>query len=307
MGAKAGRAQHEADAIARRYRAEAVSTFRIIVMPYELGRLRDGVGRGPERLLELGAEDALGAAGAEVGTDVLEFTGRYSSEVNTSFDLIAQVSDRVAAARAADEFPVVLSGSCFAAVGVMAGLEEASPGVVWFDAHGDFNTPDSTVFGYFDGMGTAILTGEAWPSMRAAVPGAGPISQDALVLAGARDFDEGEERRLRESRIVHLAPAQLDDGAALVEAVEAIGPSGLYLHVDLDVLDPEDGRANIYSSPGGVRAERLEALVGELLDRFPVRAMSLTAYDPEADSEGKVPRVAMRLLRRLAESRSSAR
>ncbi len=307
MGAKAGRAQHEADAIARRYRAEAVSTFRIIVMPYELGRLRDGVGRGPERLLELGAEDALGAAGAEVGTDVLEFTGRYSSEVNTSFDLIAQMSDRVAAARAADEFPVVLSGSCFAAVGVMAGLEEASPGVVWFDAHGDFNTPDSTVFGYFDGMGTAILTGEAWPSMRASVPGAGPISQDALVLAGARDFDEGEERRLRESRIVHLAPAQLDDGAALVEAVEAIGPSGLYLHVDLDVLDPEDGRANIYSSPGGVRAKRLEALVGELLDRFPVRAMSLTAYDPEADSEGKVPRVAMRLLRRLAESRSSAR
>ncbi len=283
-----------------------MSTFRVIVMPYELGRLREGVGRGPEHLLEQGAEDALRSAGAEVETDVLEFTGRYSSEVNTSFDLIGQVSERVTAARAAGEFPVVLSGSCFAAVGVMAGLEESTPGVVWFDAHGDFNTPDSTVFGYFDGMGTAILTGEAWPAMRAAVPGAGPISQDALVLAGARDFDEGEEKRLRESRIVQLAPERLDDATALVEAVEAIGPSGLYLHVDLDVLDPEDGRVNVYSAPGGVRAERLETLVGELVERFPVRAMSVTAYDPEADSEGKVPPVAMRLLQRLAEARSSA-
>jgi arginase len=277
-----------------------VASFRVIVMPYELGRLRDGVGRGPERLLEAGAAEALGSAGASVETETLQFDGRFSSEVNTSFDLMRQISERVHAARDEGAFPVVLSGSCFAAVGVMAGLAEPEPGVVWFDAHADFNTPGSTVFGYFDGMGLAILTGGAWRSMRAALPGAGPVPEQAVVLAGARDFDENEDVRLRESRINHLPPDQLTSPGPLLEAIEAVEPSGVYLHVDLDVLDPEDGRANIYSAPGGVRSAQLEAIVVALLERVPVRALSLTAYDPQADADGRVPPIALGLLRQLA-------
>jgi arginase len=272
----------------------------VIVMPYELGRLRDGVGRGPEQLLEAGAVEALGSGGAAVETETLEFEGRFSSEVNTSFDLMRQVSERVRAARDEGAFPVILSGSCFAAVGVVAGLAERAPGVVWLDAHADFNTPDSTVFGYFDGMGLAILTGGAWRSMRAALPGAGPVPEEAVVLAGARDLDESERARLRESRITHLPPEELISPAPLLETMEAIAPSGVYLHVDLDVLDREDARVNIYSAPGGVRAAQLEAIVAELLERLPVRALSLTAYDPEADADGRVPPIALGLLRRLA-------
>jgi arginase len=280
-----------------------MTAFRVIAMPYELGRLRDGVGRGPERLLEAGAADALASAGAQVATEAVTFDGRVSSEVNTSFDLIGQISERVGAALADGAFPVILSGSCFAAVGVMAGLAEPSPGVVWLDAHADFNTPDSTVYGYFDGMGLAIITGGAWRSMRAAVPGAGPIPEQAVVLAGARDLDENERARLRESKLTHLPIERLEGPDAVVAAVESITPSGLYLHVDLDVLDPEDGRANIYAAPGGLRAEQLEAIVVALLERFPVRALSLTAYDPDVDPEGKVPPIALRLLRRLAAAR----
>jgi arginase len=280
-----------------------MTAFRLIVMPYELGRLRDGVGRGPERLLEAGAADALGSGGATVETETLLFEGRFSSEVNTSFDLMSQVSERVRAAREDDAFPVVLSGSCFAAVGVTAGLDEPAPGVVWLDAHADFNTPDSTVFGYFDGMGLAILTGGAWRSMRAALPGAGPVREEAVVLAGARDIDENERVRLTESSITLVPPEQLTSAGPLLEAMEAIEPSGVYLHVDLDVLDPEDARVNVYSAPGGVRAAQLEAIVGELLERLPVRALSLTAYDPEADAGGRVPPIALGLLRRLATAR----
>jgi arginase len=277
-----------------------MSAFRVIVMPYELGRLRDGVGRGPERLLDAGAAEALGSAGAAVETEMVEFEGRFSSEVNTSFDLMRQVSERVRAAREDGAFPVILSGSCFAAVGVMAGLAEPAPAVVWLDAHADFNTPESTVFGYFDGMGLAILTGGAWRSMRAALPGAGPVPEEAVVLAGARDLDENERMRLRESRITHLSPEALTSAGPLLEAVEPMSPSGVYVHVDLDVLDPADGRVNIYSAPGGVRAGQLEAIVSELLERLPVRALSLTAYDPEADPDGRVPPIALGLLRRLA-------
>jgi arginase len=277
--------------------------FCLIAMPYELGRLRDGVGRGPERLLEAGAAEALASAGAQVETETVEFGGRFSSEVNASFDLIAQISQRVSNAVAQGSFPVVLSGSCFAAVGVMAGLAESSPGVVWLDAHADFNTPDSTVYGYFDGMALAILTGGAWRAMRAAVPGAPPIPEDAVVLAGARDLDEEEARRLGESKVTHLPPERLDSPDAVAAAVESIAPSGLYLHVDLDVLDPAEARANIYSAPGGVRAEQLEAILAALLERFPVRALSLAAYDPGADPAGEVPPITLRLLRRLAAAR----
>jgi arginase len=211
----------------------------------------------------------------------------------------------VGAAVAQGAFPVVLSGSCFASTGVVAGMAESRPGVVWFDAHADFNTPESTASGYFDGMATAILTGGAWTGMRERVPGAGPIPQSAVVLAGARDLDEAEERRLRESAITYLPPGRLGSDDELLAAVAAIDPSGLYLHVDLDVLDPGEGRVNIYGAAGGLSAGRLEALVTAVLERAPVRAVSLTAYDPECDPAGQVPPVALRLLRRVAERRAA--
>jgi arginase len=277
-----------------------VSEIRVIVMPYELGRHREGVGRGPERLLELGAEHALGTRGAPVRTELVEFTDTYSSEVNTCFALIGKVSENVRAAVDEGAFPVVLSGSCFAAVGVVAGMGERSPGVVWFDAHGDFNTPDSTVFGYFDGMGVAILTGEAWPAMRAEVPGDGPIAETAIALVGARDFDPGEEARLRASQITHVPAERLDGPEAVADAAEKLGASGLYLHLDLDVLDRDEAPVNVYSAPHGPSAGQLEARVGELLERFPVRAVSLTAYDPECDPDGKVPPIALRVIEMVA-------
>ena len=155
------------------------------------------------------------------------------------------------------------------------------------------------MFGYFDGMGLAILTGGAWRSMRAALPGAGPVPEEAVVLAGARDLDENERTRLRESRITHVPPEALTGAGPLLEAVEPMLPSGVYVHVDLDVLDPADGRVNIYSAPGGVQGH-LDEIVSELLERLPVRAPSLTAYDPEADPDGRVPPIALGLLRRLA-------
>ena len=69
------------------------------------------------------------------------------------------------------------------------------------------NTPDSSVYGYFDGMGTAVLTGNAWPAMRNEVPGSGPIAESQLVLAGARDFDPNEKELLDRSKVVFLRPS----------------------------------------------------------------------------------------------------
>jgi arginase len=277
-------------------------------VPYELGRLREGVGCGPERLLEQGAEDALRSSGADVHTHLIELDDRFNvtgtGEEDAGFELIRLVADGVRGARQAGAFPVILSGSCFAAVGVAAGLDEAAPAVVWFDAHADFNEPATTISGYLDGMGLAILTGSAWQAMRAAVPGDGPIPESRAVLAGARDLDPPEETRLGASRIVHLTTDQLRTPDALVEAVNAITPeiTGLYIHLDLDVLDSSVAKVNVYHSANGPDADQLNALIAALLQTFPVRAISVGTYDPAFDPEGNVPPIALRILRTIAAS-----
>ena len=286
-----------------------MSEIRLVVMPYELARLRGGVGRGPERLLEHGIEDALRACGARVSTELVELDDDFSNEIDAGFELIRRVSDRVRAAIHDGAFPVVLSGSCFAAVGVVAGLDEPAPGVVWFDAHGDFNCPETTISGYFDGMGLAILTGGAWQGLLATVPGARPVPESAVILAGARSLDPPEKPRLEASAVTWLPPQSIESPSRLVAAIAGMdpAPSGLYLHVDLDVLDTTEAKVNIYSAPGGLSAAQLEALVSATLAGGHVRALSMTAYDPQCDVNNAVPPIARRLGGRLAEhlSRSS--
>jgi len=276
--------------------------IRVIVMPYELGQLRGGVGRGPERLLELGGAEALAGSGARIETELIELSQPFDNEIDASFELIRLVAERVSAARADDAFPVLLSGSCFAAVGVVAGLAESAPGVVWFDAHGDFNEPASAVFGYFDGMGLAVLTGSAWQTLRSPVLFE-PVPETAVVLAGARAFDEPEEQRLADSRIVQVAASDLDPPEALIEAVNGLAPSpsGIYVHIDLDVLDPEQAPVNVYSAPGGLSDSGLSSVLEALLRESHVHAVSLTAYDPECDPEARVPPIAARLLSLVGE------
>jgi arginase len=284
-----------------------MTEIRLLAVPYEVGALRMGVGRGPERLLEAGAEEALASRGARVSLEMIELEEDRrdrsgASEAQAAFELIGLVSAGVRRAIDDGAFPVLLSGSCFAGIGVVTGLDERSPGVVWFDAHGDFNTPESTIDGYFDGMPLAILTGGAWRTIVnqaeiRTVPGS------AVVLAGAHDFDPLEQLRLDSSAVHHLPPSAIDSDDAVARAVDAMDPaaSGLYLHLDLDVLDSEVARVNIYSVAGGLSAAQLVSQVRTLLDTRQVSAVSLTAYDPECDAEDRVAPIALRLLEAVAE------
>ena len=233
--------------------------FRVIVVPYELGRLRHGVGRGPERLLSGGAVEALASAGADVRVDVVEFDESFErtgyGEVDASFDLIRVVAERVRDAVAGGAFPVLLSGSCFNGVGVVAGLGEPHPGVVWLDAHSDFNSPGTAISGYFDGMGLAILTGGAWPALHATVPGGRPLPETSVVLAGARDFEPPEPVRLAASELRQV------DASGHGDARRATGRDPVdWAPADRHLPAPRPRRAqrgvagvNVFSAPGGPR------------------------------------------------------
>ena len=80
-------------------------------------------------------------------------------------------------------------------VGVLAGLGVQEAGIIWFDAHPEFGTPDERADGYFDGMGAAMLTGLCWHTLLRAVSGFAPIPLDRLIFCAIRDFDAGSAQQ----------------------------------------------------------------------------------------------------------------
>jgi arginase len=137
-----------------------------------------------------------------------------------------------AVARAAR--PLLLSGDCPTALAAAAGLQRRNRDlvVVWLDAHGDFNTPAITVSGYLGGMALAMLTGRA-PELFCDALGLRPVPDTSVVLADARDLDPAERDALTASQ-VRRVPA---DPAAISSALGGLGPTPVYLHLDIDVID----------------------------------------------------------------------
>lgn len=140
----------------------------------------------------------------------------------------------VAEAVARSPRPLLLTGDCTTALGIAAGLQRrhADLAVVWLDAHGDFNTPATTITGYLGGMPLAMLTGRA-PDLISGPLGLRPVSERNVVLADARDLDPAEHEALAASQ-VRRVPAS---PAALGDALAGLGPGAVYLHVDVDIID----------------------------------------------------------------------
>jgi arginase len=206
---------------------------------------------------------------------------------------MVQVGRAVADAREEDRLPLVLSGNCsVAAMGAVAGLGERTA-VLWLDAHADLNTPDTTASGFFDGMALSLLLGRCWTGMAGRVPGFRPVRESDVVLVGARDLDPGEEHFLGSGAVPMLGAEELR--ARLPECLEALRrrAAALYVHVDLDVLDPAVGRANAYAAPGGLKVEDAIWAVQQAAAALPLGALALTAYDPAFDPDGRVVEAAL--------------
>src|SRR5262245_27994563 len=159
----------------------------LIAVPYDSARRGERMGAGPLVLAR-----ALGErlqAERDVRTTFIEAPDdSWRAEIRTAFELARGVAAAVREARAAGAFPLVLSGNCGpAAMGCVAGLGP-STAVCWFDAHGDFNTPDTTTGGFLDGMPLATLTGHCWPELARGIAGLEPIDERSAVLIGARDL-----------------------------------------------------------------------------------------------------------------------
>ena len=258
------------------------------------------MGRGPEHLLNRGLTGALRANGRDVRASVVEATSDFPAEVATAFELAGLVSERVREADDAGETSLVLSGNCGVSVGTLAGLRAAGDaGIVWFDAHADFNTPETTSSGFLDGMGAAVAVGHCWTGIAAGVPGFAPHPEANLLFVGTRDVDLAERRRLDESEATVVGARSIrDDGVqrALIPALDALRGrvERVYVHLDLDVLDPElVGPANGYAVAGGMSREEVEEALVSIWQRFSVAAAGIASYDPSLDREDGVSKAAL--------------
>ncbi len=146
----------------------------------------------PARYMEMGADRMLAAGGMAVSVVRVERGEATSDDLEAVVEVNARLAGEVRNALTAGSYPLVLGGACNVCLGAIAGLG-SHVGVVWLDAHGDFNTPQTSPSGYFDGMPLAITTGRCHTQLRDRVGGT-PLQEGLVLLAGVRDLDP-ERRR----------------------------------------------------------------------------------------------------------------
>lgn len=255
------------------------------------------------RYLDAGAERILREARHDVE--------RASVEAAAAADVLQAVLevDRALAAVVRRGFPrgawpLVLAADCHSCLGTLAGLGTRDLGVLWLDAHGDFNTPETSPSGYFDGMCLAVAAGLAHEPLRDRIGLDPPIDGRRIVLAGARDLDPGERENLRLARVPVVAGEALrSDGVdALVPHLERLAATvrDVYVHIDIDVVDPHEAPGVSFPVPGGLGPAEVETILAQVARRFRIRGAALTAYNPDKDEGDRTLRVGLRLLAALA-------
>jgi arginase len=248
-------------------------------------------------MLRAGLEQSLKDRGHSVHVKIAELpTDSWQAEIQTAFDLMRMLAVGVREARAAGRLPVILAGNCNTAIGTIAGLGADTTGVAWFDAHGDFNTPDTTRSGFLDGTAVATITGRAWRQLALTVPGFQVVPDNRICLIGTRDLDTLEEGLLGDSNIDVVGPKDLKKG--LRRAVQAIGEhvEQIYVHLDLDVLDTSVASANHFAVGGGLSTDDVEYALTTIAHDLRIAGLTVSAYDPAADENGAAAQAAIRLV-----------
>ncbi|HEY2788030.1 MAG TPA: arginase family protein [Gaiellales bacterium] len=238
-----------------------------------------------------GMEEGPAAVAAALGIDDAQ-TVALDLQAPPADALVAGLPGVRAAVAGAGATPLALLGECTLTPAVTAGLRDVHPGLVlvWLDAHGDLNTPETSPSGFLGGMPFAILLGWCHDPLRAAA-GLDPALPEArAALVGARDLDPGEQAAIAHSRLVVA-----DDVAGALAALPGDAP--IHVHLDGDVLDPADAPGVDFPAPGGWSTERLTAEVAALHATGRVAGVSVCCGNPRRDPDGRSARAYARSLR----------
>jgi arginase len=204
--------------------------------------------------------------------------------------------------------PLVFAGSCDVAPSVLAGIRDPACGAVWIDAHADFNTPASSISGFWPGMTLAVVVGDCGDAVWSALEWH-PLAPERVGLLGVRSLSPVEEARRLARSTLHVVRWQdggphgspqtaLDRLAAEVDRV--------YVHLDLDALDPSIGSGVVDPPvPGGLSAEQLYELLDQVHERFTIAGATLATHTPSKDDGTTLPVAVGAVQRLLTRSRAA--
>lgn len=262
---------------------QPLSALQVVAVRYRYTELATD----DERCLDAyAASGVYGAAG--VPFDVVE--PRLPERLRTGDEprdvgmLGGEIANVVAQARRAGKAIVMTGGNCVHVTGVVGGLQDthgaaARIGLVWFDAHGDFNTPRTTLTGHLGGMPVAVCAGLAYPEWREGSHIAAPLPTDRIVFVDVRNLDEDEERLIRATDAVIAAVAPGFPGADLAQAIADLAAKVdmIYLHVDHDILDAAYTPNHRTAEPDGPDMAQVLAAIDTVMATGKVVAFALVS------------------------------
>ncbi len=211
-----------------------------------------------------------------------------NSNISTTGDLQSRISslypplaEYVHQSLKRGERPVSIAGDCCATIAVMAGIQRANIDVtfIWIDAHGDFNTPETSPSGFLGGMPLAMITGSGDMTLCQSVD-LQPVNDEKIILTDARDLDPGEAELVKASKLHHVKNVM-----SLTTMSIPKGP--LYVHFDTDIISCEDAPAFNYPVPGGPSATEVTAIMKHLGQTGQVVAASMSSWTPRLDKDGQ--------------------
>jgi arginase len=275
----------------------------VIGVPIDLGADRRGVDMGPSaiRYAHLrGRLESLGHAIEDKGNiEVpIQETCTITDNRLKYLDCIIPMGRRVAGAVATSiqggRLPLVLGGDHSLSVGSIRGAaRHRKLGVIWLDAHGDFNTPQTTPSGNIHGMPLAALCGIGDPRLTALWDETPPvIDPKRVAVIGARDLDPGEKDNLREADVLVLGMEQIDRigmVAAVERSIERVSRDvdGIYLSMDLDALDPRDAPGVGTPVPGGLTYREAHLVCEVVAETGKLIGMDIVEVNPILDERNQ--------------------
>jgi arginase len=175
----------------------------------------------------------------------------------------------------AGEPVITIGGDCGVELAAIEHVLDSDVAVIWLDAHPDLHTPESSGSRAFHGMVARAILGDTVPELQPAKP----LPVERLIFAGTRACDPAEDEFLRTSGVICLEVDKLSP-ESLVEAVEATGATTVYIHIDLDVLDPSGFTGLGFPEPFGLSGSDLVALITAVKARFPLAGAGITEFAP---------------------------
>jgi arginase len=261
--------------------------------------LPTGTSPGPRTMANGGIQQQLTQMGAAVRVQEAALTPEENTEYGGWKRLgmaLGHFADIVAADEREGYLTVGLLATCPSMPGLVAGLQHSGPtpdqirvGMLWLDAHPDFNTPETTRSGSLGGMPVAVATGRALQRMRLDAHLDPPLADRYIVMGGVRLVDPLERQLLDESAIEQLSVDDLRRGTpAVFSQLDRLDrlTDKIYVHIDMDVLDPREVMGHQNKVPNGPSSEQLAALFEQIFSRYSKASAIGFATIPAVDEGG---------------------